>query len=211
MFNNTESYVIHMSSATEREEIVQKLEDFFQAKRMEAVKGDLVLEKYKSCKHPLFGQKVLIGAIGCIESHIAILKQAKLGKPYLGIFEDDCEINVSVSEIEHFLSENIPDDWDIICLGTTESVKPYSSVNSEVDKIGRFWGTHAMIVKKEIIPKLLFTYNRLMKEKIFPVADWFYAFAIQEHKLNVYAPHKSKAFVCQKEGLVSSITGGIRK
>ena len=193
-----------MSSATERESIVKVLEETFQAKRQEAVVGSSVSEKYLNVKHPLFGQRVLPGAVGCIESHLAVLKQNQTDKPYIGIFEDDCV--VLDSGFNSFL-DKVPADWDMICLGTTEIVKPYSSVNDQVNKIFRFWGTHAMIVKKEIIPKLFFTYDRLMMEGVFPVADWFYAFAIQEHKLNVYVPRNNKEFVCQKEGLVSYITG----
>ncbi len=208
ILNQTESYIIHMSSATEREALVKMLEETFQAKRMEAVVGSTVSEKYQNVKHPLFGQPVLAGAIGCIESHLAVLKQNSIKeKPYIGIFEDDCVI--VGSDFNSFLNK-VPADWDLICLGTTESVKPFISVNDQVNKIVRFWGTHAMIVKKEIVPKLFFTYERLMKEGIFPVADWFYAFAIQEHNLNVYAPKNCKEFVCQKEGLVSYITGKVR-
>ena len=204
MFHQTESYIIHMSSATEREEVVKVLEETFQAKRMEAVVGGSVSEKYQNVKHPLYSQPVLPGAIGCIESHLAVLKQNLSEKPYIGIFEDDCVI--VDTEFNSFL-DKVPADWDMICLGTTESVKPFVSVNDQVNKIVRFWGTHAMIVKKEIVPKLFFTYERLMKEGVFPVADWFYAFAIQEHNLNVYTPKNCKEFVCQKEGLVSYITG----
>jgi hypothetical protein len=66
------AYVIHMSSAREREALVQDIERLTGAQRFEAIRE-------------------LPGEVGCHKSHMAIYHSVPAGEDLL-LFEDDCEI-----------------------------------------------------------------------------------------------------------------------
>lgn len=199
--------IIHMSSSTEREGLVKQMEEMFGATRLEAVSGISVQEKYQYLSHPVPGQTHTPGMYGCLESHLQALSTPE--SEYVGILEDDAMFVATKEELEGWLHQ-LPPDWDIACLGTTENVR-FSTVNSFTHRITRFWGTHAMIFKRSCIPKIFATYERTMQKGVLPLADWLYAWAIQEHNLIAYAPSIPTRFCHQKEGLVSYLTGQVRK
>jgi GR25 family glycosyltransferase involved in LPS biosynthesis len=203
-------YIIHMKEAIEREDLVKNAEEMFGAKRFESVKGDEVFSKYAELKHPLATEKVSKGMMGCTESHLQLLKRGlESDSKYLGILEDDVVFSVDKKEIEEWL-EQLPYDWDIALVGTNENVRS-SPINSKTMKVTRFWGTHAFIVRKESISKIIRTYDLYTNvKKIACIADWWYSWAIQENNLNAYAPTNCNKFCKQKEGFVSYITGKIR-
>jgi GR25 family glycosyltransferase involved in LPS biosynthesis len=211
VLDQSEWHVIHMSEATEREELVQKVETMFGAKRFEAVKGIEVLETYSGCSHPHPPEPLSKGILGCTESQYRILKEFSLytGAEYIGIFEDDVEFHCEKEKIEEWLQQ-LPPTWDIAFLGTTEHVRS-SPFNDHTVKIKRFWGAHAVLFRKSCIPKVLETYDLYtnVKKKVC-IPDWWYSWAIQEHGLEAYAPLHGKQFCQQKIGLQSYLTGKIR-
>jgi GR25 family glycosyltransferase involved in LPS biosynthesis len=166
----------------------------------DAVSGLSYVNKYKDFKHILHSEKITEGMIGCLESHIQILKGAQYN---VLIFEDDCEF---VSDSNDFFI----DDFDIMCLGTNENVEFELFEGKDYVRIFRFWGTHAILLRENGIQAVLKTYEKYYNQKIFLPADWLYSYAIKEHNLNAYAPINPKRFFKQKSGLVSSVNGRIR-
>jgi hypothetical protein len=214
--------IIHMSEAVEREELVQAAEQRFpNACRMEAKRGVDFLEKYAPGAHPkgVGQQPIPLGAMGCAESHFTALAERladTIGSDDAGdassllVLEDDAEWLGTTEEMEAW-ANSVPMDWDILLLGTTENVEKTKLLSFSTAQVWRFWGTHAVLFRnKDVIEKVLFTYDRLLREGTMPLADWWYSFAIKEHGLNAYSPLPCKRFVQQKQGLVSYITGKAR-
>ena len=186
----------------ERLEIVKQLEQNIKQPItiFNAIKGDLT--NYIDFKHILPNEKITSGMIGCLESHIEILKNAKRN---ILIYEDDCEF---VSDCNEFM-KTVP-NYDILCLGTNENVE-YTYINGkEYLKVYRFWGTHALLIRHNAISKILETYEKYNTKKIFLPADWLYSYAIKEKNLIAYAPVNPKQYFKQKSGLVSTINGKVR-
>jgi glycosyltransferase involved in cell wall biosynthesis len=130
VLNKTHSYIIHMSSAKEREGLVNKIVGLFGSTIYEAIviKGN--------------------GVAGCLASHSNIYKQIPEGDDLL-IFEDDCEI--IDDSFKEFIRQN-KKKYDIIYIGLN-----YTSNDSGGPNNG-YWGTHAMWISSKAI-KLFLNYN----------------------------------------------------
>uniref|UniRef100_A0A6C0D6N3 Glycosyl transferase family 25 domain-containing protein n=1 Tax=viral metagenome TaxID=1070528 RepID=A0A6C0D6N3_9ZZZZ len=166
-----------------------------------AIDGKKHIDEFKDFKHVLPSETISAGMIGCLLSHIEVLKNAKTN---ILIFEDDCEY---VSDCSEFIKENCI--FDILLLGTNENVD-FTLQNSKFVKVKRFWGTHALYVKYSTIEGILKIYEKYKSRKIFLPADWLYSYAIKEHNLRAFAPLNPKQYFKQKSGLVSSINGKVR-
>ena len=146
----------------------------------------------------LRGEKITYGMIGCLLSHLIILRTTSSD---ITIFEDDCEFIGDKDELNDFINT----DFDILCLGTNENVD-FEEMDKKV-KVTRFWGTHAIMIKRSAISAILQTIEKYYNQKIFLPADWLYSIAIKEHNLKCYAPKNVKQFFQQKIGLTSTING----
>jgi GR25 family glycosyltransferase involved in LPS biosynthesis len=186
----------------ERIEYVKLLEEKIQfpINIFNAIQGEKYREYFRAFRHVLSNNTITYGMIGCVLSHIQILKKAKTN---ILLFEDDCEY---VSDCSEFVI-NAP-DYDILCLGTNENVD-YDIFDSYV-KVTRFWGTHALLIKYSAIEKILQTFERYASMNIFLPADWLYSIAIKEHNLRAFAPINPKQYFKQKSSLVSSVNGKVR-
>jgi GR25 family glycosyltransferase involved in LPS biosynthesis len=173
----------------------------------QAYDGNKYIKEYENHKHILAGQTITAGMIGCLKSHLDIIRNNNYDK--FVIFEDDCEFVSSIEELNIFLL-NIPSDYDIICLGTNENVDFIPTKDISKVHIKRFWGTHALILTKKACISILETYESYNNDKIFLPADWLYSIAIIKHKLKAYAPYKPSQYFKQISGLISSINGKIR-
>ena len=163
------------------------------------------IDGFSDFTHIRRDQKFTAGMIGCLLSHIELLKS---DFDTICIFEDDCEFIGKKHELLTFLDSAPP--YDILCLGTSEHVD-YTPYNSSFVKVTRFWGAHAFIITKKAALVVLETYEQYMAKKKFLPADWLYSYAISENNLVAYAPFEGKKFFRQKIGMVSSATGNIRK
>jgi hypothetical protein len=182
--------------------IVKKLENDIQypITIFDAISGLSYLDKYEGFTHILIGKNITEGMIGCLESHIQILKNSKEN---VLIFEDDCEF---VSNSVDFF----PLDFDIMCLGTNENVEFELLDGKHYLRVFRFWGTHALILRESAVKAVLETYEKYAKQKIFLPADWLYSYAIKEYNLKAYAPINPKQYFKQQSGLVSTVNGNLR-
>ena len=203
--------IIHLDSATERLPLIDAIKDclpwqidIFSAKDGTDWQKSNVISK----SHPLTKAPISLGNIGCTQSHLCILESAlKAGEEHTILFEDDCELLGTREEIHAFL-ENAPKGWDILLLGASEYVE--YTVQDTYAKVGRFWGTHAMVVSKKAMAAAIDAFTDAQRKEIFLPADWMYNEAIKKKKLSCYAPIKVDALCRQKPGLVSAINGKVR-
>ena len=199
-------FIIHLDSATERLPLIDGIKATM--KGPVSVFSAIDNSKEGTLTHPWEKRPVTKGEIGCAHSHLAILRNAvKLGRKHIIIFEDDCEFLSSQAQVYNFI-DGISDPWDILLLGANEYVE--SVPVNFCRKVGRFWGTHAMILSRKAMEVAIDTFEKAQEKGIFLPADWMYNEAIKRG-LSCYAPYKPDDLCRQKPGLVSAINGKIRK
>jgi len=208
------AYVIHLDSVVERIPVIEAaslalkvpLEIFPASEGSEIWSHDL--------KHPWRFDKLSKGMVGCGQSHYKLLKMVYESEaPGLLLTEDDLvvsETHESIQELIGNIQKETQESWDILLLGASEYVE--SSAFSSIEKVGRFWGAHAMYIKRSAIPPLLEVYEDALEDSIVIYGDWMYNEGIRLRNLKVFGPCKTdmKKYVKQTPGLVSSLTGKIR-
>ena len=161
-------------------------------------------------RHPWGNDTITQGMMGCTKSHLDLLTDAN--KDGIYIFEDDTELVLPMNLVNIFIDDvikNVDNKWDIILLGANEYVSS-KPITHEINRVYRFWGTHAMIVNGNVFGHIKKTFFDSMEDGIFLPADWMYNEAIRRFKLRVFAPSSPLLFFRQVPGLVSGITGRIR-
>ena len=226
MLSNYQAHVIHLESCVDREPIIERLQkslsipiEIFNASNGSQWWNDKSIPK----KHPWQFDTVSIGMVGCAQSHISLLRKIyeTTDKGVL-LFEDDAELiqapetlKAFVKSVKDFTEETMYDipkntrEWDIFLLGATEYVKS-KPITHEIQRVYRFWGTHAMCIKHDKIPSIISTFEKYLSMGIFLPADWLYNKAIEEKHLVVYGPSQPKLYLQQSVGLISSITNKVR-
>ncbi len=95
--------------------------------------------------------ELTIGAVGCYLSHIQIW--ASLDREHAVIFEDDTNPTLTSGEVDAVLTY-LPSDWDILFLGVWS--EPHDRTKGlSVQRIRRFYGTHAYIINRRCVSALL--------------------------------------------------------
>lgn len=204
--------VIHLEKATERLPLIEGIQKIFSTEVFKAKDGSEWMANPQIQKaHPLTKKPVSQGNLGCTHSHIELIHRAlKAGEKSIVIFEDDCEFRGVRDDVIKFIHHaNTYGLWDILLLGATEYVES-EPVSSEYKKVNRFWGTHALILRERGMRAALKAFAKSQKRGDFLPGDWLYNEAIKEG-LTCYGPADPFHFCRQKEGLVSYLTGSIRK
>jgi GR25 family glycosyltransferase involved in LPS biosynthesis len=163
-------------------------------------------------RHPRDGSRVSQGNLGCTHSHLLLLRSSlKSEEGSLAIFEDDCVFTAGSVEIQAFLAAADKEPWDILLFGATEYVEATDlSGQGGLVSIKRFWGTHALIVRKKAVYALIQAFMAFQADGQFPPADWLYSRAIKDGGLLCIGPKDPKGLCQQKEGLQSLVTGLVR-
>ena len=203
------AYVIHLEGTANRLPLIEALQKgtglpltvFF------ASDGLATWPIAPSFRHPWKFSRLTQGMIGCAESHLAVLEKAETAKEPFFLFEDDTELVVPFQEVTDFVN-SIKGRWDIILLGANEYVESAAAPTSV--KVGRFWGTHAMLINPACCSTIMDVFSEEIIDGIFLPADWMYNEAIRKRGLKVYGPAEPGRFFKQKSGLVSLITGNVR-
>lgn len=209
--------VIHLEAAVERQPVVARIQELFPSLEIYPAKdgsqwsADARIQK----AHPWTKKPVTRGCIGCTHSHIELIHDALSKKEQaLAIFEDDCEFRAEVTqeEIATYVSRaNMLDTpWDILLLGGTEYVES-EAVTADYTKVGRFWGAHALVLGERGMRAALKAFHASQQNGDFLPGDWLYNEAIRLDSLVCYGPTDPFHFCKQKEGLVSYLTGKVRK
>jgi GR25 family glycosyltransferase involved in LPS biosynthesis len=210
--------VIHLESAVERKPLVTRIQELFPSLEIYPAKdgsqwaADAKIQK----AHPWTKQPVTKGCIGCTHSHIDLIHDALTKKePSLIVFEDDCEFKVEVTrddltEYIH-MANTLGEPWDILLLGGTEYVESEPTSSADYTKVGRFWGAHALILRERGMRAALKAFHASQVKGDFLPGDWLYNEAIRLDSLVCYGPAEPFRFCKQKEGLMSYLTGKLRK
>ena len=204
--------VIHLESATERQPIIDKLQETM-IHNLEVFSAKDGTEWEKSSKiakrHPFEKESVKRGEIGCAHSHIDIIHGSLKGKEkHTLLFEDDCEMIGSRDDIYGFIHK-AGKEWDILLLGANEYVES-EAAPGPYKRVKRFWGTHAVILSEKAMRAALQVFADAQKRGEFLPADWMYNEAIKQEGLVCYGPTKIDSLCRQKPGLVSAVTGNKR-
>jgi len=110
------SFYINLDSREDRREQFEE----------ECKKMNINVERFSAIKNSN-------GAIGCSESHIAVLKRARdLKLDSVIIFEDDFQFLVSRKELDEIVS-NLPNNYDIVML--SYAIKQYQPFNDMFGKV----------------------------------------------------------------------------
>jgi GR25 family glycosyltransferase involved in LPS biosynthesis len=208
--------VIHLAKAVERLPLIENIKKIFTVNIYDANDGsewqaDPTVQK----AHPWTKIPVTQGNIGCTRSHIDLINAAlKAGHNSIMLFEDDCEFKpeVDTAMMTNFIEGSPP--YDILLLGGTEYVESEDALNfgsSRYKKVGRFWGAHALILKERGMRAALKAFAESQKQGDFLPGDWLYNEAIKLDGLVCYGPADPFQFCRQKEGLLSYLTGTVRK
>ena len=161
-------------------------------------------------RHPLGNQQLTAGTMGCTKSHLNLLDNSH--REGVIIFEDDAELLMPMEHVDRFIDDVLKtqgNNWDIILFGANEYVNS-KPITHEINRVYRFWGTHAMIINANAFDYIRKAFEESLDEGIFLPADWMYNEAIRRYKLRVFGPSSAKLFFRQVPGLISSATGKIR-
>jgi GR25 family glycosyltransferase involved in LPS biosynthesis len=207
--------VIHRLDATDRIPLIYDLqaslgrpvEVFFASDGSQFLENNGIAKK-----HPRDGSPVSQGNLGCTHSHLLLLRSSlKSEEGSLAIFEDDCVFTAASVEIQGFLAAADKEPWDILLFGATEYVEAADlSGQGGLVSVKRFWGTHALIVRKKAVYALIQAFMAFQADGQFPPADWLYSRAIRDNSLVCIGPKDPKSLCRQKEGLRSLVTGLVR-
>lgn len=210
--------IIHLTRATERLPLIENIKKIFtQLEVFDAKDGsDWLIHPQIQKGHPWTKQPVTQGNIGCTHSHIELIHRAlKRGDKSLILFEDDCEfrpdvVTATMTKYIHH-SNTLGESWDILLLGGTEYVESAETGSPDYKKVGRFWGAHALILRERGMRAALKAFAESQKKGDFLPADWIYNEAIKLDGLVCFGPTDPFKFCRQKEGLLSYLTGTVRK
>lgn len=122
------------------------------------------------------------GAIGCYLSHLNIWKTAK--NDVIIVFEDDALPKFDIKTLKDYLNY-VPEDWDIILFGAILSNR--NRINEYVEKTTKFMCTHAYMINKKAITKILDKALPITKQLDFWLSDMASA-----GEINVYSFTKNK-------------------
>jgi GR25 family glycosyltransferase involved in LPS biosynthesis len=209
--------VIHLARAVERLPLIEVLKTIFtQLETFDAKDGSEWKANPQIQKaHPWTKTPVTQGNIGCTHSHIELIHRAlKAGDKALILFEDDCEFRPEVDTATMtkyiHLANTLGEPWDILLLGGTEYVESSETSSPDYKKVGRFWGAHALILREGGMRAALKAFAESQKRGDFLPGDWLYNEAIKLG-LVCYGPTDPFRFCRQKEGLLSYLTGTVRR
>lgn len=210
---NIPCLMIHRSEDKEREAGMRLFESALQRKIqiVQGLNGNDFVKLGFPTKHPRDKEPTTPGNIGCTLSHIQILEAfLKMNDKYLLILEDDVEyVSNFLKYIQYSLT--LSPSWDILFLGVNEIVESTDTESPAIRRVTRFWGTHAVILNRKAVTEICAEFKTSVKDGFALPADWLYSHTIKEHGLVAYCPSAPRTFVQQKEGLVSTCTGNVRK
>lgn len=100
------------------------------------------------------GNHWINGAVGCMLSHVSILKKALEEKKNVAIFEDDVKFLPMAKEIVDGACEELGDSFDLFYLGAN-ILRPFYKVSPHLAKLNHCQSTVAYCVNCNFIEKLL--------------------------------------------------------
>lgn len=154
-------------------------------KELEDVVSNEVLDGIKHIDNTgerITDKQLTRGMIGCYLSHIKIYEKNINQSNLVLVFEDDAKFDINIHDFIKNL-KNIPDDWDIILLGTVKIFR-YTDTNNEgsFQKVAEFWGTQGYLINNSGMQKMLQYYKPINNQIDFRMGE-----LSTNNLLNVYA------------------------
>lgn len=126
---------------------------------------DISPERFKAIEHSM-------GWMGCSQSHLSILKEARRKKKNVFIFEDDVQIiNYEKGILESALNELSDWGWAMFYLGGNP-LAPFHQVSDHLAKLNYAHSTHAYGINKDYLDRIISAIE--LFEGIYPI-DVIYA------------------------------------
>jgi len=180
--------VIHLEKATERKALIAKMEAKLGVpiRICRASDGSASMQDPSFSKvHTQHGSTVTQGAIGCFESHVAVIEEfANSGDEYRLIIEDDTVFFKDAAYIRELVAHaDTCGAWDMLYIGYSSRGEYKHRVSKKLIRMGFVCGTYAMLLKKSAIPKLKEALQEIRSSGHFYPADWVYSRAIESSGL----------------------------
>lgn len=208
-------FCIHLLRETGREPFMTHFQNSLgrRIEVWEASEGSEVAARGWPRGHP-HERETSIGALGCLDSHIRLLrKMIEEGWETIGIFEDDAELvpGSTVDKLQEFYEKVsvLKPEWDILVLGANEWVDTRKAAPG-ITQPTRYWGTHAFLIRRQAAIAVVALFEELKAKGFSYPADWLYSCAIGQNGLVAYGPDVCRSLIRQKPGLVSAINGKVR-
>jgi len=208
---NLNPVVIHLECATERKALIANMEARLGPIRIHAASDGSAgwTDPAFSKEHVQPGTVVKKGAIGCYESHLAVLEEFKQsGDEYRLVLEDDCELFCSLEDIQALVAEANTLDWDMLYIGVNSYVRTAPTLTSLV-KVKHSYGTHAIIMKRSLIPKMEAAIAFVKSSGLFYPYDWLYNKGV-DFGVIALGPKVAHKYCRQVIGIISYIQHSIR-
>ena len=203
--------VIHLERAVERKALIADMEARLGPIRIHVASDGSAgwADPSVSKAHVQPGTVVKKGAIGCYESHLAVLEEFKQsGDEYRLVLEDDCELFCSLDDILALVAEANTLDWDMLYIGVNSYVRT-APTNTSLVKVKHSYGTHAIIMKRSLIPKMEAAITFVKSSGLFYPYDWLYNKSV-DFGVNALGPKNHSKYCRQAAGFVSLIQGSVR-
>ena len=176
------AYIIHSSHSTDRESLVASLQEKTGGTVVEAI-----WLKFRK--------------LGCSYSHIKVAALAKQNHPdsaYL-VFEDDCILKDTWTEALDYWSYTYQHD-ELVYLG-------YNETSDEV-----VFGTHALLITPRVRDLILaHTESYIPRVQNVGAYDWILNRICTDFNVRISLPPSGEKWCYQQKGLLSTITGTIRR
>ena len=142
------------------------------------------------------------GHVGCILSHVAIIKKAKeLNLKSILILEDDIEFYNNFKQKFNTAIENLPEDWDMFYLSGNTSSDKLKNINDVIFRCFGTLTTHAYAIKNTLFNEIIEGQSKLNH----PV-DVYYNNVIHPNR-NCYIV---RPYLCKQRASHSDIVNGFR-
>lgn len=139
------------------------------------------IEDAKTKKYRTKHYQLTAGGVGCYMSHLKTFDMILASdKEFAMVFEDDATVHTHMDKEFRRSLQDIPADWDIILLGYFCNDCQYKKKHN---KVSRFFGTHAYVINRKGIEKIMKYINVPIDRQI----DAAMSDLAESRVLNVYA------------------------
>jgi len=207
--------MIHLKRATEREALVKSLVCVVGSLEVvEAADGAaLVAEGHPTRCGMDPGVIRTAGEVGCMVSHVQIARKALAdGISHLVVFEDDCVSTSSLAKVREYLNkikwfaeEFGLERMDELVLLSTCGCYRWRSLAPGIKATDHFNGSHAYIMGRPMMEKLVGTYDHFLAKGLTGPADGILPLLLQVERRHAFCPEEDTALFAQNRVIPSYV------
>ncbi len=154
-------------------------------------KYNLVVERFPAIEGNIqnLETEILPGNIGCVNSHLNIIKNARKNNyKSVAVFEDDVEFKEDVLEKFEEYYKQLPENWDMIYFGGNhndrEGENTLIKISDNIYKVTKTYTTHAYIIKNTVYDEVIKLFSKYEHE-----VDVLYSELQLKFNCYVFRPH----------------------